>query len=314
MNRSSPVLDSFASADVVALVRRSLQDSGLDHDLPATRATSARVPFGAKRDYLAQIASRHGLGPLLNVGSQLGHVMQKPVVAALLAATDVPDLFDRWSRLETFLHSHHRVRVKNSGTGFLVAEHVSQGETPPADFEHMLIFGILSAALPLIGAEDVKASPDCGTTMLPFPSQSEVSADRNLRASSCWRFEWNPIIRPHQERPPSLENQDVNFAALVRADPTRRWTVAAAASCLHMSTRTFQRTLKLQGGFAEVVGEVRAERSAELLRETLEPLGAVAFVSGYSDQPHFSREFKRRTGLTPLNYRLLFQKTREMNS
>lgn len=313
MQRSSPVTGQFASTDVVTLVRRSMQESGLERTRPAARATSARMPFGAKREILAEIASRHGLGPLLEVGNQLVHVKQEPVVAALLAAHDVPDLFARWSRLEAIMHSHHRVRVKDFGSDFLVAEHISLGETPPTDFEHILIFGILSAAIPLIGAEGVTVSPDSGATMLPVTPRGAVSGDWDVKASPLWRFEWKPIVRPSQEMATDPIRGVGAFTSMLRADPTRRWTVAVAAASLNMSTRTFQRSLGSQGGFAAVVGAVRAQRSAELLLAAREPLSTVAFICGYSDQPHFTREFKRRTGMTPSTYRLLFNESKKVH-
>lgn len=45
--------------------------------------------------------------------------------------------------------------------------------------------------------------------------------------------------------------------------------------------------------------ESRFRRAQELLRETPHSLCEIAHLAGYSDQPHFCREFSKRAGLTP---------------
>ncbi|MCO6512226.1 MAG: helix-turn-helix transcriptional regulator [Aridibacter famidurans] len=48
---------------------------------------------------------------------------------------------------------------------------------------------------------------------------------------------------------------------------------------------------------------LRVRASAEQLSTTETPLARIAADCGFSDQSHFCREFKRATGLTPLEYR-----------
>jgi AraC family transcriptional regulator len=47
----------------------------------------------------------------------------------------------------------------------------------------------------------------------------------------------------------------------------------------------------------------RVERAAELLHDLETPLTDIAYACGFADQSHFTRIFKRRTGLTPGAYR-----------
>ena len=49
----------------------------------------------------------------------------------------------------------------------------------------------------------------------------------------------------------------------------------------------------------------RVERAAGLLGGSRTPLSAVAYESGFADQSHLSRVFRRATGLTPGRYRTL---------
>jgi len=48
---------------------------------------------------------------------------------------------------------------------------------------------------------------------------------------------------------------------------------------------------------------LRLDRAAHELRGTGESISALALRHGFSDQSHFTRHFKRHTGLTPLQYR-----------
>jgi transcriptional regulator GlxA family with amidase domain len=47
----------------------------------------------------------------------------------------------------------------------------------------------------------------------------------------------------------------------------------------------------------------RVEKAKELLRETDRSLAAIALDTGFYDQPHFTRTFKRFEGQTPGDYR-----------
>ncbi|MGH7711942.1 MAG: helix-turn-helix domain-containing protein, partial [Gemmatimonadaceae bacterium] len=51
------------------------------------------------------------------------------------------------------------------------------------------------------------------------------------------------------------------------------------------------------------VRRVRIERVRELLAGTTDPLSAIAFSTGFSDQSHLTRQFRAVTGMTPAEYR-----------
>jgi len=53
----------------------------------------------------------------------------------------------------------------------------------------------------------------------------------------------------------------------------------------------------------EYVQRLRVERASVLLNNLEMPLTEIAYECGFSDQSHFSRVFKRRTGLTPGAFR-----------
>lgn len=55
--------------------------------------------------------------------------------------------------------------------------------------------------------------------------------------------------------------------------------------------------------YSEYLQDVRIERAAMLLRDTVNSVAEVAHASGFSDQSHLQRVFKTKHGITPLMYR-----------
>jgi AraC family transcriptional regulator len=53
----------------------------------------------------------------------------------------------------------------------------------------------------------------------------------------------------------------------------------------------------------EYVRRLRVESACQRLSDSDEPLSNIALTVGFSDQSHFSRTFKRLTGMTPAKYR-----------
>ena len=84
-----------------------------------------------------------------------------------------------------------------------------------------------------------------------------------------------------------------------RAPSLRR--VAAALS---LPPRTFQRHLREAGASHRDLAQLaRFELARRLLVETPSPVHEVASQVGYGDQIHFSRFFRRMSGVSPLVYR-----------
>jgi len=77
------------------------------------------------------------------------------------------------------------------------------------------------------------------------------------------------------------------------------------AKALHLSeSRTSHLVKKLSGkSFQELLLEERIKRAKTLLCSSGSPLAEIADLSGFSDEYHFSRIFKRCCGTTPGSYR-----------
>ncbi|QIP16726.1 helix-turn-helix domain-containing protein [Spirosoma aureum] len=55
--------------------------------------------------------------------------------------------------------------------------------------------------------------------------------------------------------------------------------------------------------FGEYIRKLRIEKSLQLLESTAYTLSEIAYLTGFSDQSHFNRIFKKQIGLNPSEYR-----------
>ncbi|MFY1672525.1 cupin domain-containing protein [Plantactinospora sp. WMMB334] len=92
---------------------------------------------------------------------------------------------------------------------------------------------------------------------------------------------------------------------LIRDSPEKPWTVGRLSEKVGLAPRTFTRR------FAEAAGksprayltELRLAYGARLLRESDEPLGAIARRVGYSTEFAFGGAFRREYGISPGRFR-----------
>jgi AraC-like DNA-binding protein len=298
-------VEDFASAVLVSAVRRVLAEEGLASAVPPP--SGALVPLEVKRRLLADVTAAHGLLPLLRVGLALPRLPPHPVISALRTAGSPIDLFSRWGKLERFTHSRHRVVVRHATSTCVVAGHVGTPGSPPQPAEDALVLGVLAALLDDAGARGltVVLEPALvvfanGVFTVPPPGHD----------TARWRFTWSSHLPPAR---PVLCAGGGDLAsrsrALLTTDLVRRWTVGDLAAEAAVSVRTLQRHLRPAGGFAALLGAVRADRAADLLVAGAHPLGVIGFICGYADQPHFTRDFRRRTAMTPAAYRAAFAPT-----
>jgi AraC-like DNA-binding protein len=299
--REAPAAE-FASAVLVALAGRALAAEGITAPVPG--GDGALLPLAAKRRFLDAVVREHGTGPLLRAALLLPEVASDPGVAALLGASAPEELFERWQRLERFIHSRHRVVVRETAPGRLVAEHTGPPGEPPSPAEHALVLGVLTVLVTMTGALGLRVGtgPEDATVYVGGAFRSPPPSGPGGR----WHFSWSRVSAPPP--PPAGTGGDPVSRAreLIAADPARRWTLARLAEALGTSPRTLQRRLAATGGFGELLASVRTGTAAGLLLHTEHPLGAIGFFCGYADQPHFTRRFRLRTAMTPAAYRAAF--------
>ena len=116
------------------------------------------------------------------------------------------------------------------------------------------------------------------------------------------------------------------YAALVRSNPhadsvvrsCERWlgehyretdTIKRVVARANIPERTLKRRFKAATGstLIDYVQNVRVEAAKRLLESGQQPVDDISVAVGYEDPSFFRRLFKRRTGLTPSQYRRMFQ-------
>jgi AraC family transcriptional regulator len=111
------------------------------------------------------------------------------------------------------------------------------------------------------------------------------------------------IAMPLEKKPPRWLSQARKMLEEQFADPQSLDELANAVGIhpVHLS-RAFREQYGTTIG--EFLRQVRVQHTCEQLAGTDLPLIDIAFEAGFSDQSHFTRTFKRVTGVTPLAYRI----------
>ncbi|MEO1091744.1 MAG: helix-turn-helix transcriptional regulator [Pseudomonadota bacterium] len=80
--------------------------------------------------------------------------------------------------------------------------------------------------------------------------------------------------------------------------------LSLAAEVMGVRPRTLQRHLRARGyTYTQIVEEVRFQIARDLLAESSVKIIDVAMMTGYQNPQHFSRAFRRFSGMTPSTYR-----------
>lgn len=66
--------------------------------------------------------------------------------------------------------------------------------------------------------------------------------------------------------------------------------------------------------FGDYIRKLRIEKSIQLLNESSHSLAEIAYLTGFSDQSHFNRTFKKYTGKNPSEFRKKRSKSKENTS
>jgi AraC-like DNA-binding protein len=112
------------------------------------------------------------------------------------------------------------------------------------------------------------------------------------------------LDRKPPEPTPFLDTTHHAVALIAGMMPYEHPTRERVARRLKISARTLQRRLNDWGvTFEELVDEYRRDRAHTLLRRRDHSILEIAYSLGYSDPAHFTRAFKRWTGISPRSYR-----------
>lgn len=302
-------MNDFASATMLRLIVLGLERQGIAAPaLPPPR--SAHVALADKRALVDRLLREHGPQVLLRIGEAVHHVRDEPASVALARSRDPLDLIERWQRLERFIHSRHRVLIEERGAGSLRLRHASlDAGQPPHPGEDLLVFGLLVALIDWLGTDGLRAgfAGDAGVRW----HEGRWTARGMPADASRWAVQWRPALRRPPPPPPAGHDWIDAGHRLLAADPGRRWTLPLLAGELHTSPRTLQRRLGAgRSSFSALLTQARLAQSAKLLADTRQPPAEIGYLCGFSDQAHFTREFKRHAALTPARFREQFAASR----
>lgn len=96
-----------------------------------------------------------------------------------------------------------------------------------------------------------------------------------------------------------------HLTSLFFSDLSRPWTNEEMAQSVNLSVPHLNRLFKIQTGMppARFLRELRLELAARLLRETFLSVKEIRFKTGFYDKSKFIKEFKKKYGAPPLDYR-----------
>lgn len=292
-------MDDFAPAAMLRVVHQGLRRLGLAPP-PTAPSHLGRVALPDKRERLRALWQAHGPGVIARLGEAVHDLPDDPLLTAFSPARDPFDLLERWQRLERFIHSRHRLEVRASGPTSLSWRHVSlRRAAPPTAAEDLLVAGLLLALAQRLGLGSLRARP-LGTRAWLF--DGGWRATRWPAPLDAWEWQWAGAAAA-----PQPVGESLSPLSLLQADPARGWTLARLAQAMDLAPRTLQRRLAGQGGhFSGLLAQARLNHSAHQLAAGAASLAEVGYLSGFADQPHFTRQFRAHTGLTPAQFRAQF--------
>jgi transcriptional regulator GlxA family with amidase domain len=91
------------------------------------------------------------------------------------------------------------------------------------------------------------------------------------------------------------------------------WTVEEMARIVDLSRPHLQKLFKANTGISPVayLKDVRLQRACELLESTFLQIKRIGYETGHGNDSHFTRDFKKKYGMTPSQYRKSFWATEQ---
>jgi len=315
-------MSSFASAAFVGLILRRMALAELEPPPDVTASGllaralqpggNVQVALALKQALLRHAAIERGAGFLLGIGQGIHDVPSDPTLDVLRRAASAADLLLRWQRLESYHHSHHRTRIEalDEAGGTALLRHVSLGPTPPAAVEDIVVLGLLAALFQAIGCRGLEIDLIGGNgAALAAMRDDRILLDAALPADGTaqWRLHWRQQPRS-TATPASAETAARGLSerlyALFDDDPFRQWSLGEAGRALGLSSRSLQRRLAEAGaGYAGIQRDARVKRAARAMLAGPATLAEIGYAAGFADQAHFTREFRRVTGMRPAEWR-----------
>ncbi len=110
------------------------------------------------------------------------------------------------------------------------------------------------------------------------------------------------IIGPYEDLETAVDYLNSHFNENI--------TIESVAAMVHLSSSQFQRRFRalFQTSPIQYLLQLRIDSACQQLQRTDSSIGSIALENGFYDQSAFCRQFQKRVGLTPRQYRTRFGK------
>lgn len=307
MSDDAAIPDSdVTSSGLLALVISTLRLKApelLPDEIAMPDCALAHAPASIKRRLLTAAYEARGADFILGMGQRIKQIGFDPVMHVMRRSATPQVMAGKFQRFEQFTHSRHRCEIEADGEGGLAVRRYAVSGPPPAAVENLLIAGLLKAMLEEIGCGGVTAETGRApfdrfrlswTAFMPARAGHDPMEMDAKRAREPLKVYGVDEARPLARR----------VVRLLTSDISRNWRCAEMARELGLSARTFQRRLKEEGtSLSAITRAVRTREACQLLTGSDFKLTEIGYWCGFSDSPHFSREFRRALGVPPALYR-----------
>ena len=171
---------------------------------------------------------------------------------------------------------------------------------------------------PVVGLSRALLSWVCDLTADPHADENELLEATLLRLLSDGTDGLSPDSAAGQAPRDTLRMTDRRVRrvlAVLRDDTSKRWTIHRLAQVAGLSRARFYDLFRQATGVAPglYLDTLCLERAIRDLQKGSLSIGDVASDLGFAAQSHFTRFFKRQTGVTPREYMLQAPAPRRMN-
>jgi len=129
-----------------------------------------------------------------------------------------------------------------------------------------------------------------------------------LKTHEAGQLPYGPLVKPQRHADSAVRSCEAWLAKHFR----ERHAVARVVDYSGLAERTLKRRFKAATGITliDYLQNLRIEEAKRLLESSTRAADEISVDVGYQDASFFRRLFNRRTGLTPLGYRRMFQPIR----
>jgi AraC-like DNA-binding protein len=307
--------DDMTGSALVKLMEASFRRQRLNLPRLKIRKDGAHASLTDKVTVAETVLRLYGPGPLLNVGASISEMARDPLGAALLCAPSGRSLFDRWQRLERYVHTRHPIVMFDVTDSTARLDHQGDLDDPPSVAINFVLAGLFAHLLLAIGCQHVKLAIGHKKQAVPIELDlfNGCAAQINSRDTGLWHYDWKEA--PQHSMLPRLDATASNKAGrqlsgqlyeFIKHDLLHIWSLAQAAAILAVSQRTLQRRLSDEGlTLTALRRRAQIESASRHLLSERVSLSAIGYVCGFSDLPHFTRVFRKHVGMPPSAFRAL---------